>query len=340
MNVPLNVSVNSKYIHEPTNSIPIRISIDRNLVKQPCDEPIPIPIPIPSNITNNNDFASEMKLQSHSGTNSLNTEEVHEASKHGKLALLLHQRWLIRILNYGKTWEIRGRDTQVRGKIYLAYKNYIYGHTHIIDSFPITKEELQSSIHRHHVEDLSIVDYKTPHIWMLKDSVKYPRPILFNRKPGQVVWCKVDMRELQKKNKGKKQNNKSNKNTKKKSKKKKKQNQNQSYELMDIDNDLPPMIMTEIVEKKINLSKKLTSKQWKALIPSNEYLCCDKKVGGTAVGCDKCDGFWHIYCLKHNYHINETELKRIQQSGQSFVCLDCYRKKIKKQIKKVKTMTK
>ena len=47
----------------------------------------------------------------------------------GKLALLLHERWLQRILHYGKTWEIRGRYTKVCDKIYLARINKIYGET-------------------------------------------------------------------------------------------------------------------------------------------------------------------------------------------------------------------
>ena len=305
----LNVSINTKYVQQPQN-IPVRISVNKSLVKQ--------------RYSNTADV--DMKTQSDTPSGSLNTEEVEETAKHGRLALLLHERWLKRILNYGKSWEIRGKDTHVRGKIYLAFKNHIYGHTHIIDSFPITKAELQSSIHRHHVDDLSIVEYKTPYIWMLKDSEKYQKPIKFKRKPGQVVWCKVDMDALQKK----KKKSKSRKRTKKTE-----SNANDNDNAMDI--DLPPMLSapSEIIEHTIDLSKKLSAKKWKNLIPSDEYLCCEKKVGGPAVLCDKCEGFWHIYCLKYSYHINGAEMKRIQRDGQSFVCLDCYRKKIEKRKRKI-----
>eukprot|EP01083_Nonionella_stella_P022619 62555_1 len=205
------------------------------------------------------------------------------------LALLLHMKWLNRILSHGKTWEIRGRDTKIRGKIFLAFKNHIYGETHVVDSFPITMQELQDSTHRHHVEDLTIVKYKTPHVWMLQNTKRYPKRIQFTRKPGQVVWCKVNTNITESI-----QNNKDH----------------------------------VIVEHNIDLSQRLTETQWNSVEDSLDHSCCNKKVGGISVLCDDCDSSWHIYCLKYNYHINDTEMDRIQQDGQPFTCMDCHRLKL------------
>lgn len=113
---------------------------------------------------------------------------------HHMVVLLLQKRWLIRVLKYRKTWEIRGSNTKKRGKILLGYRKKIYGETQIIDSFSTTLGELaqQSSSNLHHIDDLSLVEYTTPFVWVFATTRIYTRPIPFTRKPGQVVWCRVD----------------------------------------------------------------------------------------------------------------------------------------------------
>ena len=89
-----------------------------------------------------------------------------------------------------------------------------------------------------------------------------------------------------------------------------------------------------------DLSHKLTDIEWKKLIDSNSYSCCNKKVGGTSVMCDDCDGEWHIYCMKYYYHINDTETQRIVKEGEPFTCVDCYRAKLGKLSRKRRKTTK
>lgn len=126
--------------------------------------------------------------------------EAAEANRteRGKLALLMHSKWLIRLLYYGKTWEIRGRDTKVRDKIYLARKKQIFGETRVVDSFSVSTADLSISVARsaHHIADLSIVAYKTPFAWKFAETRIYSRPITFTRKKGQIIWCRVDMDRL------------------------------------------------------------------------------------------------------------------------------------------------
>ena len=136
----------------------------------------------------NLDITSQEKKEREAQVQAANVTQSTETN----LALLLHEKWLNKILNEGKTWEIRGRNTNIRGKIYLAFKDHIYGETTIIDSFPVTRQQLQDNIDKHHVDDLSIIKYKTPHIWKLQNSIKYQQRLKLPRKCGQVVWVKVD----------------------------------------------------------------------------------------------------------------------------------------------------
>ena len=283
------------------------------------------------------------------------TEEFDNSGEHGHLALLMHEKWLNRILDYGKSWEIRGRNTHIRGKIYLARKNCIYGETHIVDSFPITKEELAANFNLHHVDDLSIVKYKTPHIWMLEDTERYKTPIIFPRKTGQIIFCKVNMNNLQgneisadpedspeekKKaktsrkrkaspapSKTKKRRKVVKKASKTKASSKRKTSKKIKKSMKDDDTEDPEGTIKEL---RPSLSKALTKKEWNKLIDSDIWACCNKKCGGSSVMCDKCDGEWHVYCLKWTYHINNKEIKRIQQEGSPFLCMDCHRQKLGK----------
>lgn len=116
-------------------------------------------------------------------------------SDRGELALLMLEKWLIRLLHFGKTWEIRGSNILVRGKIYLARKDQIFGETYLVDAFSVTKLVLQSAAARllHQIDDLSIVQYATPFAWVFARTRIYSRPVTFARMRGQVVWCRVNV---------------------------------------------------------------------------------------------------------------------------------------------------
>ena len=119
-------------------------------------------------------------------------------SERGTSALLMEEHWLGRLLQYGKTWEVRGRNCLIRGKIYLARKSKIYGETQIVDAFPVTMAELDepSARAKHHIADLTIITYKTPFVWQFAETRRYMRPVNFTRKKGQIVFCSVDFEIL------------------------------------------------------------------------------------------------------------------------------------------------
>ncbi len=107
------------------------------------------------------------------------------------LVLLLKKKWLDAILENNKTWEIRGRNTNIRGKIYLGRKDKIYGETFIVKSFNVDINELKRNSNLHRIENLSSIKYNTPFVWELENTKKYKNPIKFCRKKGQIVWCKL-----------------------------------------------------------------------------------------------------------------------------------------------------
>jgi hypothetical protein len=236
----------------------------------------------------------------------------------------MHEKWLDRQLHFGKKWEIRARDTKVRAKIYLARKNLIFGETRIVDSFSVSKAVLatQKTRSAHQIADLSIVTYKTPFAWQLAETRIYSRPITFTRKKGQMIWCRVDMDRLN-------------------------AHTDTIEEVEDEDDagEMPSLVPsgdgesvkviskgteTVIVDRNVDVLQRVEDAQWGALKDSPKFMCCTKKVGGTAVLCDVCDGAWHCYCLLHVYNVNKGEVERIQKNGEAFVCYDCVREKLGK----------
>ena len=108
-----------------------------------------------------------------------------------KVALLLKPYWLKLILRGKKDWEIRGSNTKKRERIFLASKKMLYGEVTIIQSFRTTKQILRRNFHRHGIRNLSQITYKKIWVWKLQDARKFKKPIKFERKKGQVVWCRI-----------------------------------------------------------------------------------------------------------------------------------------------------
>eukprot|EP01084_Bolivina_argentea_P237607 399294_1 len=104
--------------------------------------------------------------------------------------LLLPERNLRLILNHGQLYVVYGKNTRIRGKILLAFRNYIYGETNIIDSFlqPETRNRGRNA------ENINTARHRKHYIWILSNTRKYSVPIKFTRKPGQVIWATVNIK--------------------------------------------------------------------------------------------------------------------------------------------------
>jgi len=109
--------------------------------------------------------------------------------------LKIRGKWMDLILSHEKTWEIRSGDTKERGKILLIRtkgggdSSCIVGEATLYDSKQISIDSLAEYEDLHKICDISIVKYKRPHAWILKDVVKYKEPIRsFHNPKGSVIW--------------------------------------------------------------------------------------------------------------------------------------------------------
>ena len=106
--------------------------------------------------------------------------------------LIVRPPWLGRIVLHGKTWEIRGGNTKVRGRIALVWRGLALGEVDVVGSFPLTRALFDAHPELHHVPDWAWVAarYANPHVWLLANPRQVTHPVA--RKPGQVTWVKIE----------------------------------------------------------------------------------------------------------------------------------------------------
>ena len=108
--------------------------------------------------------------------------------------LIIKKKFLNRIFENSKTWEIRGSKTKKLGKIGLieSGSGEIKGVTNIIGCVgPLNKEELIKNQDKHQVEDLDNISYKKVYAWILKNSSRYEKPVKYKHPQGAIIWVKV-----------------------------------------------------------------------------------------------------------------------------------------------------
>jgi len=111
--------------------------------------------------------------------------------------LIIKKKWLDMILSGQKTWEIRGSNTNIRGKIGLieSGSGLIVGQCNLIDSFSLEDKLIDGSkecFNRHRVENWKeVVKYKDPHAWVLELAKRYKKPCPYVHPKGAVIWVRV-----------------------------------------------------------------------------------------------------------------------------------------------------
>ena len=105
-------------------------------------------------------------------------------------ALIIKEPHISRILRREKTWEIRGSNTNKRGTIGLirSGSKQIIGEIDLIDSFPLSKEDIKNNKDKHHAKDIT---YKKPHAWVLSKPISYKVPKPYEHPKGAIIWVKV-----------------------------------------------------------------------------------------------------------------------------------------------------
>jgi len=120
-------------------------------------------------------------------------------------ALIIKQPWIELILSGQKTWEMRSRPTNVRGRIGLIVQGtgLIVGEVDITDCLaPLTEKEMHHSPYHllHMVDEIELLK-KWRYAWVLKNAKRYKKPIPYNHPQGAVTWVRLDDDKLREQSK-------------------------------------------------------------------------------------------------------------------------------------------
>lgn len=133
-------------------------------------------------------------------------------------ALFVQKPWIDKILDEGKTWEMRGYLTHKRERFYLAESkaNLLRGEATLADCKLVAVKDgngawliAEDILNESDVENVSSIDKKMGfslenlpeflrekctrlYAWVLSDVKKYQEPIPWKPKSGAVIWSSVN----------------------------------------------------------------------------------------------------------------------------------------------------
>ena len=108
--------------------------------------------------------------------------------------LIIKEKWLNKIFFENKEWEIRGSNTKIRGKIYLIQSGSktIVGECEIVDSIKLNLDSYQKNTDKHKITfDLDKLPYKTTYAWVIRNAIKYAKPLPYKHPVGAVIWVNI-----------------------------------------------------------------------------------------------------------------------------------------------------
>ena len=122
-----------------------------------------------------------------------------------KRGLIIKTPWIDYILNGSKSWELRTKNSKIRGRIFLIRSGGdIEGEIHISESIgPLEPQELLSNLDKLQVSAERIneisndrkegyKDGKDRYAWVLDSPMKYSNPVPYEKKPGAVIWVNLE----------------------------------------------------------------------------------------------------------------------------------------------------
>lgn len=108
-------------------------------------------------------------------------------------ALIIQKKWLDKIFDEGKVWEMRSSRTNITGKIGLIESGtgLIVGEAFLngCSNAPIPPTEEYIKFHK--VEDLELIK-KWKWAWKLSGAKRYKKPIPYEHPKGAVIWVKLN----------------------------------------------------------------------------------------------------------------------------------------------------
>jgi len=111
-------------------------------------------------------------------------------------ALIIDEPWVSLIVSGQKTWEMRSRNTHVRGRIGLIRKGSkaVIGLADLVDTLPkLRRSELLSSFAKHRVPEGEIDEnFKWSTAWVLEGACSLENPVPYRHPAGAVIWVNLD----------------------------------------------------------------------------------------------------------------------------------------------------
>lgn len=109
--------------------------------------------------------------------------------------LIIREPWISLILSRKKTWELRSRDTRVRGRIALIRKGSgtVIGVAELVATLPkLSRSKLISNVKKHQTprrEFRKELKYTTA--WVLRRAVRLHKPVAYRHPAGAVIWVNL-----------------------------------------------------------------------------------------------------------------------------------------------------
>ncbi|WP_394035072.1 ASCH domain-containing protein [Xanthobacter albus] len=111
--------------------------------------------------------------------------------------LIVREPWISLILDGGKTWELRGNRTTIRGRIGLiaSGSGKVIGAVDLVDVVgPVDREILSRTVDRHQIQidwQAERLPYSSVFAWVLREPQRFATPRLYVHRPGAVIWVRL-----------------------------------------------------------------------------------------------------------------------------------------------------
>ena len=104
--------------------------------------------------------------------------------------LIIRSPWIDLILQGEKTWEIRGANTHIRGRIALIKSGtgQVYGIAELVDCVSLDWPAFQDHIPQHRIETVQSLPYPKTFAWILSRPIPFKEPVPYRHPKGAVIW--------------------------------------------------------------------------------------------------------------------------------------------------------
>lgn len=110
--------------------------------------------------------------------------------------LIIDEPWVSMIVAGKKTWEMRSRNTAVRGRIALIRKGSkaVVGVADLVGTLPgLSQSDLKAGVAKHQVPESEIDEqFKHNTAWVLERTRPLRHPVTYQHPTGAVIWVNLD----------------------------------------------------------------------------------------------------------------------------------------------------